>query len=435
MQILDRRLNPSGRSLPNRQRFLRRAKALVQDAVRDASAKRGIRSADAGGEVAIPLHGIREPTFHHGDGGIRDHVLPGNKEYRAGDEIPRPPSGGGGGGSEGSPDGSGEDEFRFVLTREEFLDLFLDDLELPEMAKRRLVEGSDPAWHRAGYAVSGSPANLSLSRTMRNSLSRRIALRRPKPEEAEELREEIERLEADGDPESRLPALRADLERLLRRTQRIPYIDPVDVRYRRFEPVPRPVAQAVMFCLMDVSGSMTEDMKDLAKRFYVLLYLFLQRRYKHVELVFIRHTHEAAEVDEETFFHSRETGGTLVSTALEEMRRVVADRYPPADWNIYAAQASDGDNASGDSQRTARLLTEVILPACQYYAYIEVGRDGEHGMPGFPRGPTDLWRTYETLVAMGAPMAMKKVRHRREIFPVFRELFQKQPAGGEGARA
>ncbi len=435
MQILDRRLNPSGRSLPNRQRFLRRAKALVQDAVRDASAKRGIRSADEGGEVSIPLHGIREPTFHHGDGGIRDHVLPGNKEYRAGDEIPRPPSGGGGGGSEGSPDGSGEDEFRFVLTREEFLDLFLDDLELPEMAKRRLVEGSDPAWHRAGYAVSGSPANLSLSRTMRNSLSRRIALRRPKPEEAEALREEIGRLEAHGDPEGRLPALRAELERLLRRTQRIPYIDPVDVRYRRFEPVPRPVAQAGMFCLMDVSGSMTEDMKDLAKRFYVLLYLFLQRRYKHVELVFIRHTHEAAEVDEETFFHSRETGGTLVSTALEEMRRVVADRFPPADWNIYAAQASDGDNASGDSQRTARLLTEEILPACQYYAYIEVGRDGEHGMPGFPRGPTDLWRTYETLVAMGAPMAMKKVRHRREIFPVFRELFQKQPAGGEGARA
>ena len=434
MQILDRRLNPSGRSLPNRQRFLRRAKALVQDAVRDASAKRGIRSADSGGEVAIPLHGIREPTFHHGGGGTRDHVLPGNKEYRAGDEIPRPPSGGGGGGSEGSPDGSGEDEFRFVLTREEFLDLFLDDLELPDMAKRRLVEGSDPAWHRAGYAVSGSPANLSLSRTMRNSLSRRIALRRPKPEEAEALREEIGRLEAGGDPEERLPALRAELEKLLRRTQRIPYIDPVDVRYRRFEPVPRPVARAVMFCLMDVSGSMTEDMKDLAKRFYVLLYLFLQRRYKHVELVFIRHTHEASEVDEETFFHSRETGGTLVSTALEEMRRVVADRYPPADWNIYAAQASDGDNASGDSQRTARLLTEEILPACQYYAYIEVGRDGEHGMPGFPRGPTDLWRTYETLVAMGAPMAMKKVRHRREIFPVFRELFQKQPAG-EGASA
>jgi len=434
MQILDRRLNPRGRSLPNRQRFLRRAKALVQEAVRDASARRDIRDADAGGEVTIPLHGIREPSFHFGSGGIRDHVLPGNKEYREGDEIPRPPEGGGGGGSEGSPDGGGEDAFRFVLSREEFLDLFLDDLELPDLAKRRLVEGADPAWHRAGYSVSGSPANLALARTMRNSLSRRIALRRPKPEAVAELEAAIAELEAAGDAPEALVALRAELERQLRRSQRIPYIDPVDVRYRRFEPVPKPVAQAVMFCLMDVSGSMTEEMKDLAKRFYTLLYIFLQRRYKHVEIVFIRHTHEASEVDEETFFHSRETGGTLVSTALEEMQRVVAERFPPAEWNIYAAQASDGDNASGDSQKTAQLLIDSILPACQYYAYIEVGRDGEHGMPGFPRGPTDLWRTYEALVAAGAPMAMKKVRHRREIFPVFRELFQRR-APGEEARA
>jgi len=434
MQILDRRLNPSGRSLPNRQRFLRRAKSLVQEAVRDASAKRDIRSADEGGEVSIPLHGIREPSFHLGSGGIRDHVLPGNKEYREGDEIPRPPGGGGGGGSEGSPDGGGEDAFRFVLSREEFLSLFLDDLELPDMAKRRLVDGADPVWHRAGYSVSGSPANLSLPRTMRNSLSRRIALKRPKPEEVEALEAEIAALEGKPEHAERVLALRAELERQLLRTRRIPYIDPIDVRYRRFEPLPRPVAQAVMFCLMDVSGSMTEDMKDLAKRFYTLLYIFLQRRYKHVEIVFIRHTHEASEVDEETFFHSRETGGTLVSTALEEMRKVVADRYPPAEWNIYAAQASDGDNAAGDSQKTARLLVDTILPACQYYAYIEVGREGEHGIPGFPRGPTDLWRTYEALVHAGAPLAMKKVRHRREIFPVFRELFAKRGVT-EGASA
>lgn len=436
MQILDRRLNPRGRSLPNRQRFLRRAKAQVQEAVRDASAKRDIRGADAGGEVSIPLHGIREPSFHLGSGGVRDHVLPGNKEYRAGDEIQRPPGGeGGGGGSEGSPDGSGEDTFRFVLSREEFLDLFLEDLELPDLAKRRLVDGDNPQWQRAGYQVAGSPANLALSKTMRNSLSRRIALRRPKPAEVLALEEEIARLEAAGDHAETLARLRAELERALHRTRRIPWIDPIDVRYRRFEPVPRPVAQAVMFCLMDVSGSMTEDMKDLAKRFYTLLYLFLQRRYKHVEIVFIRHTHEASEVDEQTFFHSRETGGTLVSTALEEMQKVVEARFPPAEWNIYAAQASDGDNAAGDSQKTARLLIDTILPACQYYAYIEVGREGEHGMPGFPRGPTDLWRTYEQLVAAGAPMAMKKVRHRREIYPVFRELFAKRAAGQEAANA
>ncbi len=435
MQILDRRPNPRGRSLPNRQRFLRRAKAEVQEAVRDASAKRDIRSADAGGEVTIPLHGIREPSFHLGSSGTRDHVLPGNKEYRAGDRIARPPGGEGGGGSEGSPDGTGEDGFRFVLSREEFLDLFLDDLELPDLEKRRLVDGDNPQWQRAGYQVAGSPANLALSRTMRNSLSRRIALRRPKPEAVLALEAEIAALVASGRDPERLALLRAELERALHRTRRIPWIDPIDVRYRRFEPIPRPVARAVMFCLMDVSGSMTEDMKDLAKRFYTLLYLFLQRRYKHVELVFIRHTHEASEVDEQTFFNSRETGGTLVSTALEEMRKVVEARFPPADWNIYAAQASDGDNAAGDSQRTARLLMETILPACQYYAYIEVGREGEHGLPGFPRGPTDLWRTYEELVADGAPMAMKKVRHRRDIYPVFRELFARKPAGPEAVPA
>src|SRR4051812_3828901 len=434
MQILDRRLNPSGKSLPNRQRFLRRAKSLVQEAVRDASAKRDIRSADEGGEVSIPLHGIREPSFHLGSGGIRDHVLPGNKEYREGDEIPRPPGGGGGGGSEGSPDGGGEDAFRFVLTREEFLSLFLDDLELPDMAKRRLVDGADPAWQRAGYSVSGSPANLALGRTMRNSMSRRIALKRPKPEAVQALEEEIAAREGAPERAERVRALRAELERQILRTRTIPWIDPIDVRYRRFDPVPRPVARAVMFCLMDVSGSMTEEMKDLAKRFYTLLFIFLQRRYKHVEIVFIRHTHEASEVDEETFFHSRETGGTLVSTALEEMQKVVADRYPPSDWNIYAAQASDGDNAAGDSQKTARLLVDTILPACQYYAYIEVGREGEHGIPGFPRGPTDLWRTYEALVTAGAPLAMKKVRHRREIFQVFRELFAKRGVL-EGANA
>jgi hypothetical protein len=232
-----------------------------------------------------------------------------------------------------------------------------------------------------------------------------------------------------------LPALRADLERLLRRTQRIPYIDPVDVRYRRFEPVPRPVAQAVMFCLMDVSGSMTEDMKDLAKRFYVLLYLFLQRRYKHVELVFIRHTHEAAEVDEETFFHSRETGrhagldraggdaarggGPLPAGRLEHLRRAGLGRRQRLRRQPAHGAPADGGDPAG-------------LPVLRLHR----GRARRRARDaGFPRGPTDLWRTYETLVAMGAPMAMKKVRHRREIFPVFRELFQKQPAGGEGARA
>src|SRR6202046_5574707 len=160
MHIVDRRLNPSGKNLANRQRFMRRAKSQIRKAVHESSASRSIKDADAGGEVVLPAQGVHEPSFRRGgSGGIRDHLLPGNKEYIAGDTIPRPPSGGGGGGSEGSPDGEGEDDFRFALSRDEFVDLFLEDLELPDLAKRRVVDTESVSWHRAGYSVTGSPAH------------------------------------------------------------------------------------------------------------------------------------------------------------------------------------------------------------------------------------------------------------------------------------
>jgi len=435
MHIVDRRLNPSGKNLANRQRFMRRAKSMIRKAVHESSASRSIKDADQGGEVVLPAQGVQEPSFHRSStGGIRDHLLPGNKEYIAGDTIPRPQGGGGGRGSEGSPDGEGEDDFRFALSRDEFVDLFLEDLELPDLAKRRVVSAEAVSYHRAGYSVSGSPANLALNRTVRNSLSRRIALRRPKPGELDALREEIAAFGDDEEHAARRLELEEELRRKQRRTSLIPYIDPLDVRYKRFEAIPKPVAQAVMFCLMDVSGSMTEHMKDLAKRFYVLLYIFLKRRYKNVDVVFIRHTHQASEVDEDTFFNSPETGGTVVSTALEEMQKVIEERYSPDNWNIYAAQASDGDNTASDNDRTAHLLTQVLLPSCQYYAYLEVGRDSEHFPPGFIRRDSDLWQTYSSIIKNGAPMAMRKVGHRRDIYPVFRELFAKK-VGSEVATA
>jgi uncharacterized protein len=430
--IIDRRLNPTGKSLANRQRFLRRAKEQVMRAVRDASAKRGIRNLDAGGDVVIPVDGIGEPSLRRSStGGARDAVLPGNKEFMTGDRLRRPPQGGGGQGQGAGEDGDGQDEFRFVLSREEFIDLFLEDLELPDLAKRKLAVTDALDWHRAGYSISGSPVNLNLVRTMRNSLARRMALKRPSSDEVKALQAEIDALERSGRDSKRLEEAREALALILRRMQRIPYIDPVDVRYNRFSASPRPSAQAVMFCIMDVSGSMTEHMKDLAKRFYMLLYLFLSRRYKHVEVVFIRHTHRAQEVDEDSFFHSQETGGTIVSTALEEMQRVVKQRFPPMEWNIYAAQASDGDNALSDNPKTVQLMTESILPICQYYAYLEVGQDSmmpPAGMYGTTARETDLWRAYKEMQKAGGVLAMRRVTRRQEIYPVFRELFARDGA-------
>lgn len=421
MNIIDRR-REGGKSLANRQRFIRRARALVRRAVREASAKRSIKDVEKGGDIVVPADGVREPILRRGSvGGSREYVLPGNKKYVEGDTIARPEDEEGGGGA--SDSGEGEDDFRFALSDEEFLDLFLEDLELPDLAKRQVmgVEESQPV--RAGYRSSGPPAALSVARTMRNSLSRRIALGRPKPEEMAALEAEIEKLDDEGGHDEKVAELRAELERKNKKMRLVPFIDPFDVRFRRFDQVPKPVARAVMFCLMDVSGSMDEHMKDLAKRFYSLLYLFLKRRYKRVDVVFIRHTHEAKEVDEETFFHSRESGGTVVSTALEEMARIVQDRYPANQWNIYSAQASDGDNLPMDNQNTIALLKNAILPLCQYYAYLEVGHAKDDG----GGEASSLWRAYELVASSDERMAMRKVSHRRDIYPVFRELFEAKP--------
>jgi uncharacterized protein len=415
IHIVDRRLNPGSKSLENRQRFLRRAKALVQGAVKKTSQERDIKDVLEGGEVSIPLDGMDEPRFRR-EGGTRDMVLPGNKKFIEGDMLPRPNQGGGKGSGPG--EGDSEDAFRFVLSRDEFVDLFLDDLELPDLAKRKLAQVENEGIQRAGYATSGSPANISISRTVGRALARRVALRRPRPEEIEEL--EAEAAQSD---EPRRTELLAKIEALKAKARRIPFIDPIDIRYRRFETVPKPVAQAVMFCLMDVSGSMSEHMKDLAKRFYMLLYVFLKRRYRHVEIVFIRHTDRAEEVDEDTFFHGPASGGTLVSSALHAMHDIVRSRFRPADWNIYAAQASDGDNMTSDSPVVAHLLTDMILPVCQFFAYLEVGEVANYT---FDMPDSSLWTLYERLRGEGAPLSMRKVSERSEIFPVFHDLFQRR---------
>lgn len=416
MHIVDRRLNPGSKSLENRQRFLRRAKALVQGAVKKSSQDRDIKDVLEGGEVTIPLDGMDEPRFRR-EGGTRDMVLPGNKKFVEGDWLQRPNQGGAKG--SGAGEGDSEDAFRFVLSREEFVDLFLDDLELPDLAKRKLAETESEGIQRAGYATSGSPANISISRTVSRALARRVALRRPRKDEIEALEAEL----AECADETRRRELLALLEALKAKAKRIPFIDPIDIRYRRFETVPKPVAQAVMFCLMDVSGSMSEHMKDLAKRFYMLLYVFLKRRYKHVEIVFIRHTDRAEEVDEDTFFHGPASGGTLVSSALVAMNDIVRTRFRPADWNIYAAQASDGDNMTSDSALTGHLLTDKILPVCQFFAYLEVGEAANYT---FDMPDSSLWTLYERLRNDGAPLSMRKVSERGEIFPVFQDLFKRR---------
>ncbi len=323
-----------------------------------------------------------------------------------------------------------------MLSREEVLELFFEDLELPDLVKLNLKEVTSYKPRRAGFAITGAPTNINVGRTMRDSYGRRIALRRPKRAELEQVAEEIARLEKETKPKAatleRLNALRETHRTLTRRRKIIPYVDPVDIRFNRFEPQPLPNANAVMFCLMDVSGSMGEREKDLAKRFFVLLHLFLKRRYERTDIVFIRHTHEAQEVDEDTFFHSTQSGGTVVSTALEEMKRVILDRYPSKEWNIYAAQASDGDNSGDDSQRCVAMLDQEIMRLCQYYAYVEIIDERERDIFRTTDNGTSLWQAYRLVSERWPNFQMTRIAKPADIYPVFHQLFAKQPATARG---
>ncbi|WP_299196045.1 DUF444 family protein [uncultured Amphritea sp.] len=195
--IIDRRLNAKKKSTVNRQRFLRRYKKHIKRAVEEAVNNRSIRDIDQGGEVSIPSKDITEPIFHHGNGGIRQRVFPGNKEFVVGDEIKRPEGGGGGGSGQGqaSNQGEGEDEFTFQINQEEFLDFMFEDLELPNMIKKQLRDATSFEVRRAGFTSVGSPDKLNVVRSLRAANARRIALSGKERRKIRELKAEIKTLE------------------------------------------------------------------------------------------------------------------------------------------------------------------------------------------------------------------------------------------------
>ncbi|WP_058554025.1 YeaH/YhbH family protein [Thiohalocapsa sp. ML1] len=420
--FIDRRLNAKNKSTVNRQRFLKRYKSQLKRAVSDAVNRRSITDIDGGEKVGIPSKDISEPIFHHGQGGTRDMVHPGNKQFEAGDRVQRPEGGSGSGSGQGraGKGGPGEDDFVFELSREEFLDLLFDDLELPNLVRNQLLGSTEFKTVRAGYTTNGAPSNIDVVRSLKGAIARRTALGAPRRSRIRELEAELALLLADGVEETdpRIIALREEIDRHKTRLATLPFIDTFDLRYQAFTKQPEPTSKAVMLCIMDVSGSMDQVRKNLAKRFFILLYLFLQRSYDKIDVVFIRHHTIAQEVDEQEFFYSRETGGTVVSSALNLAHEVISERYESGTWNIYAAQASDGDNWDSDSAICRDLLIERLLPLMRYYAYVEIT----------PRQHQSLWYAYQDVKAAHPHFAMEEIGGADDIYPVFRELFKRQDA-------
>ncbi|MBK8184087.1 MAG: YeaH/YhbH family protein [Candidatus Competibacteraceae bacterium] len=417
--LIDRRVDGKNKSTVNRQRFIRRFKNQIKKAVTEAMNGRSITDIDNGEKINIPARDLSEPVFGHGPGGRREAIHPGNKEFIKGDRVARPQSGGGSGagGGQASNAGEGEDDFVFELSREEFLELFFEDLELPHLVRTQLAKMTEFKLVRAGFTSAGNPSNLDVVRSMRGALARRIAMAAPYTRRLREAEAELQQVLAETPvDEPRAQALIEEIDRLRARVQAVPFIDTFDLRYVNRAKQPQPSTQAVMFCIMDVSGSMDRARKDLAKRFFTLLYLFLKRNYEKIEVVFIRHHTVAKEVDEQEFFYSRETGGTVVSSALTLMGEIMTARYPLSAWNIYAAQASDGDNWHHDSPACKEILLKQIMPFVRYFSYIEITPDRHQS----------LWEAYEEVRESHPNFAMRQIDGPTDIYPVFRELFKRR---------
>jgi uncharacterized sporulation protein YeaH/YhbH (DUF444 family) len=418
--LIDRRLQGKNKSAVNRERFLRRYKGQIKDAVGRAIKGRSITDIENGEKVSIPVRDVNEPSFGHAHGGVWEVINPGNQEYQKGDQIARPKGGAGAGkGKAGNSDQTSEDDFIFELSREEFMNYFFEDLELPHMVKTQLTATVEYKNQRAGYTVSGTPSNIHVLRSLRGALGRRIAVGGKPRRQLAEAERELEELLLNDVPlaDPRVVELKKLIHHLHTRILAIPFIDPFDLRYSNRIKIPKPMTQAVMFCIMDVSGSMDEQRKDTAKRFFILLYLFLKRVYEKIEVVFIRHHTAALEVDENEFFHSRESGGTVVSSALNLLNKIIDERYGAGQWNSYVAQASDGDNWDNDSVLCRQLLSNTIMQKVQYYTYVEI-TDGP---------PQNLWEQYAQIPDLHRHFAMQKIVTPADIYPVFRELFKKQP--------
>lgn len=380
MTIVDRRKTNKNKSVGNRQKFLKRYKNRIKRSVDNIASDKGITDVLKDRKITIDQDEIDEPNFNFDmSKGERDVIFTGNKTLQKGDRIYKPPQSDEDG-IEGSDTGEGFDEFTFTLTKEEFLDLYFSGMRLPDFIKESMKGTTKWKMKRTGYSKEGIPPRLDLVKTLKQGLARRIA------------------------------------------TGSKRFLDDIDLRYKHFTKKPFPVKQATMILLMDVSGSMGEYEKTLAKKFFLLLYLFLNKVYKNVDVIFISHTQEAAEVTEHEFFYGTQTGGTIVSSGLQMAKDIIDSRIDLSTTNVYISQASDGDNWGGDEELSASLI-EDLLSKVQYFAYIQTEHPSRQDMKA-KYGVLDLMQMYKELETKFRNLRAESVCEESEVYPVLRSLFE-----------
>lgn len=429
--IVDKRKLTRDRTTENRQRFLKRIKATIKEQLPKIIGQRSLRDVDkSGGRIRVNRKTISEPFIHHGEGGNVDRVLPGNDEYVE-DDLIQKPSGGGAGGPGGTRGDDGEDDFVVDLSREEFLKYFFEDLELPDMLQTEISKIYETKRINAGFQTEGSPNRLSVERSYRQSLGRRITLRSSIEKKIEKLKQGLAELIQDRteasilEPSTEELSVIAEIARLEKKKKNLPLFEEMDLRYHLSVIQELPITHATMVMIMDNSGSMGVKEKTIARKFFWLLYSFLSREYDHIDMVFISHTETAVEMDEDEFFNTRISGGTIVSSGLDLAQEIIKTRLTKT--NVYVAQVSDGDNRDTDNGTCAEILEDDILPLVRYFAYVQVDSYHDHKtLYGASMADRGLWKSYKSVSANNSKLQVKRVFQEKDIYPVFCELFAKK---------
>lgn len=380
----------SDRSARDRMRHRQKIKDSIRDNIGDILAEESIIGRDRDKIIKVPIRSVKEYRFIYGENS--PGAAQGDGEQKPGDVVD--PGQDGQGQGQGAGSQGGVDAFETDITLEELIAIMFDDLELPELEKKALKEVvSEDARKRKGHRKAGIRPRLDKRATARNRVRRKLSVKGSRGVDIEE------------------------------EEKRFPFHED-DMSYFHIAPTTREASNAVIFCIMDTSGSMGTVKKYLARSFYFLLYQFVRQKYANVEVVFIAHHTEAKEVSENDFFHKVESGGTYISSGYRKALDIIHSRYHPSLWNIYAFHCSDGDNFYSDNERALQ-AAEELCSVCNLFGYGEIKPSGSAYYSG------SMLEVFGQISAENFHMIT--IEKKEDLWDGFRSFLMKDKASGVSA--
>lgn len=387
MSVFREHKTSADRSAQDRRRHREKIEKALKDGIHDVVAEESIIGHDGKTKIRIPVKGIKEYRFVYGDNenNKKTGSAPGADKHKGQIVGKGPPDQQGSGNKAGNEEGT--ESYEVEISLDELASYLFDDLNLPSLEKKKFKEILEKKLKRSGYRNQGIKPRLDKKETLKRKIRRKLIVSGSN-EDLDEEEEEIT-------------------------------LNERDLRYRHVDHKIKENTNAVVFFVMDVSGSMSKDKKYLAKSFYFLLYQFLRYKYDKIEIVFIAHSTIAKEVTEKQFFTHDADGGTMISPALEMVKDIVTTRYHPSTWNVYAFHCSDGDNWPEDVERAVK-SSQSLKNICQMYCYCEIIPADEEA--NWQKGKdTTMMELYKAI--SDSKFKVVKVNRKEDVWPGFRQIF------------